>query len=93
MKLPINNSKLAILDNAKIYDEKISFGESIHKVWMETNMEEESLSRQYKEEFKLCQRQRLAIILSENQVIVRSFGLKEHVVTKGKPGFRTRYRA
>ena len=44
-----NNLELEILDNAKIYDEKICFGESIHKVLMETNTKEESLSHQHKE--------------------------------------------
>ena len=29
-----NNSKLEILDNTKIYDDKISLGESIHKMLM-----------------------------------------------------------
>ena len=56
-----NNLELEILDNAKIYDEKISLGERIHKVLMETNAKEESLSRQHKEAFDLYQRQRLAI--------------------------------
>ena len=55
------NLKLEILDNAKSFDEKISFAESIHKVLMETNTKEESLSRQHKEAFDLYQRQRLAI--------------------------------
>ena len=56
-----NNLESEILDNAKIYDEKISLGERIHKVLMETNAKEESLSRQHKEAFDLYQRQRLAI--------------------------------
>ena len=56
-----SNLKLEILDNAKIYGEKISLGKSIHKVLMETNTKEESLSRQHKEAFDLHQRQRLAI--------------------------------
>ena len=56
-----NNLKLEILGNAKIYDEKISLGERIHKVLTENNAKEESLSRQQKEAFDLYQRQRLAI--------------------------------
>ena len=56
-----NNLKLEILDNAKIYDEKISLGESTHKLLMETNTKEESLSRQHKEAFDLYQRQRIAV--------------------------------
>ena len=56
-----NNLESEILDNAKIYDEKISLGERIHKVLMETNAKEESFSRQHKEAFDLYQRQRLAI--------------------------------
>ena len=103
------NLKLEILDNAKTYDEKISLGESIHKVLMETYMKEESLSRQHKEAFDLHQRQRLPInphntiklylwqsmhcSLSKNRVILKSFGLKVHMVTKGKPGFRTTHKA
>ena len=55
------NLELEILDNAKIYDEKIRLGECIHKVLMEANAKEESLSRQHKEGFYLYQRQRLAI--------------------------------
>ena len=43
-----NNLESEILDNTKIYDEKISLGERIHKVLMETNAKEESLSRQHK---------------------------------------------
>ena len=39
-----NNLKLEIQDKAKIYEEKISLGENIHKVLMETNTKEESLS-------------------------------------------------
>ena len=56
-----SNLKLEILDNAKIYGEKISLGKSIHKVLMETNTKEESLSRQHKDAFDLYQRQRLVI--------------------------------
>ena len=104
-----NNLQLEILDNAKIYDEKICLGERIHKVLMDTNAKEESLSRQHKEAFDLYQRQRLQsnltrlssftlgnnkhLNLSESRVIVKSFGLKVHVVTKGKLGFRTMYKA
>ena len=39
-----NNLNFEILDNAKTYSVKISLGESIHKVLMETNTKEESLS-------------------------------------------------
>ena len=35
-----NNLELEILDNAKIYDKKISLRERIHKVVMETNAKE-----------------------------------------------------
>ena len=54
-----NNLELQILDNAKIHDENITLRERIHKVLMETNAKEESLSRQHKEAFDLYQRQRL----------------------------------
>ena len=56
-----SNLKLEILDNAKIYGWKISLGESIRIVLIETITKEESLSRQHKEAFDLYQRQRLAI--------------------------------
>ena len=39
-----NNLKLEILDKAKIYDEKISLGESIHKVLMKTKIRKKNLS-------------------------------------------------
>ena len=48
-----NDLKFEILDNAKIYGEKISLEERINKVLMETNTEEESLSQQHKGAFVL----------------------------------------
>ena len=57
----VNSLKLEILENAKIDDVRISLGERIQKVLMETNTKEESLSRQHKEAFDLYQRQRLSI--------------------------------
>ena len=45
------NLKIGVLDNAKAYNEKILLGETLHKLLMETNTEEESLSKQHKEAF------------------------------------------
>ena len=66
-------------------------------------------ARQHKEAFDLYQRQRLAINPDKvvklypwqqqalefirKPSIVKSFGLKVHVATKGKLGFRTMYKA
>ena len=41
--------KIEILENNEIYDEKIQLGGRINKVLMETNVKEESLSRQHKD--------------------------------------------
>ena len=49
----VNSLKLEILENAKIDDVRISLGERIQKVLMETNTKEESLSRQHKKAFEL----------------------------------------
>ena len=46
--------KMEILD---IYNEKIQLGQSMHKVLMETNAKEESLSHQRKEALDLYTRQ------------------------------------
>ena len=51
--------KMEILGNNEIYNEKIQLGQSIHKVLMETNAKEESLSQQHKEALDLYQRKRL----------------------------------
>ena len=51
--------KIEILENNEIYNEKIQLGQSIHKVLMETNAKEESLSQQHKETLELYQRKRL----------------------------------
>ena len=51
--------KMEILENNEIYNEKIQLGQSIHKVLMETNAKEESLSQQHKEALDLYQRKRL----------------------------------
>ena len=53
--------KMEVLNNAKAYNEKIQLGESLHKILMETNTKEESLSKQHKEAFDLYQSKRLAI--------------------------------
>ena len=45
--------KIAVLDNAKAYDENIQLGETLHKLLMETNTKEYSLSKQHKEAFDL----------------------------------------
>ena len=49
--------KMEILENNEIYNEKIQLGQSIHKVLMETNAKEESLSHQRKEALDLYTRQ------------------------------------
>ena len=59
--------KMEVLDNAKTYDEKIQLGESLHNILMETNVKEESLSKQHKEAFDLYQRNRL--VIKPNDVI------------------------
>ena len=41
--------KMEILENNEIYNEKIQLGGRINKVLMETNVKEESLSRQHKD--------------------------------------------
>ena len=56
-----NDLKVEILDNAKIYDEKIELGKDIFNVLMDTNTKEESLSRHHKEAFDLYQSKRLAL--------------------------------
>ena len=48
-----------IQKNDEIYNEKIQLGQSIHKVLMETNAKEESLSQQHKEALDLYQIKRL----------------------------------
>ena len=53
--------KIEVLDNAKAYDQKIQLGETLHKLLMETNTKEESLSKQHKEAFDLYNKKRLAI--------------------------------
>ena len=47
--------KMEVLNNAKAYNEKIQLGESLHKILMETNTKEESLSKQHKQAFDLYQ--------------------------------------
>ena len=56
-----NDLKVEILDNAKIYDEKIELGKDIFNVLMDTNTKEESLSRHHKEAFDMYQSKRLAL--------------------------------
>ena len=45
--------KIEVLGNAKAYDEKILLGKTLHKLLIETNTKEESLSKQHKEAFDL----------------------------------------
>ena len=51
--------KMEILGNNEVYSEKIQLGQSIHKILMETNAKEESLSQQHKEALDLYQKKRL----------------------------------
>ena len=58
--------KMEILDNAKVYDEKIKLGENIFNVLMETNTKEDSLSRRHKEAFDLYQSKKLALNVDDD---------------------------
>ena len=61
-RIPYNQDlKSEILANNKLLNEKIELGEKISKVLTNTNLKEESLSKEHKEAFDLYQSRKFAI--------------------------------
>ena len=61
----VNELRFEMLNNGKLFDEKISLGRHIYNLLMETSTKEESLSPPHKEALDLYQRKRLSLSLDD----------------------------